>query len=148
MTMKKKLQEIKKVQVLKAFAAAHGYLFLAIVVIALAYVLLASVFGRSTDDIIDYAQTAGIFSVIGVIAVLASMAAVYKANKKYLFKKETKATDAIALEVSFVLFALILYFVIDRFNIFSYLFVVLVPTIAAYYMSKKKGEKTKKKKED
>jgi integral membrane sensor domain MASE1 len=148
MGMKKKLQEINKVGVLKTFVAAHGYVFVAVAVTALAYVVLASIFGRDADDIVSYAQTAGIFSILGIVSVLASMIAVYKAANKYLFKGDTSTVNATALEILFVISSVLLYFVINGFNIFSYLFVMLVPTIAAYYLSKKRGEAPKKKKKD
>lgn len=138
--MKDKLKNLNKLDVFKSFVAAHVYMIVAIAIVALIYVVIASIAGRDSVEIVSYAQTAGIFSILGIISSLASLVAVYCGVKKYLFKNEVNPADTTALELLFVLASIILYFIVSGFNIFSYLVVMLVPTIVAYYVSKRRSK--------
>ncbi len=134
--MKNILQKIDNMKVLKTFALAHVFMFIGIVIVALGYVIVATISGMENAQIINYAESAGVFSVLGILAAVAAMTGVYRTVSKKLPSQENNSINFSTLEILFVVFSVILYFVVPGFNIFSYLVVMLIPTIAAYYIKR------------
>lgn len=120
--------------VAKTFLLAHVFAIITYVVVAVVYGVINGLSGAERVG-----QIPDIFSVVGIIAILAMMITVYKVVKRFFNKKSVNMANCMALEILVLIFGIVLYFTVNEFNIFSYYFAFLVPIIIAYYSSKRGG---------